>query len=167
MLNKLHTCLASICIACCPGGVAFSNAFFGVGSGPIFLDRLNCGLNDTRVLDCVPRSRQGLPECNHDRDVGIYCEGVSVYVHESTAYQLGILSSENAVAFLKYTIGTHSNNKLWNWIHLQKVNFCYFIWQNMKHFFVTVTVISCASLCWLVSKAYQLNECKSRFINVP
>ena len=66
-------------------GVRFLRASdsFGVGSGPIFLDRLNCGLNDTRVLDCVPRSRQGLPECNHDRDVGIYCEGVSVYVHES------------------------------------------------------------------------------------
>ena len=32
----------------------------------------------------------------------------------TTAYQLGIVSSENAVVFLKYTIGTHSNYHITN-----------------------------------------------------
>ena len=97
-------------------GVRFLRASdsFGIGSGPIFLDKLDCGLTDTRVLDCVPRSRQGLPECNHDRDVGVHCEGMSLgmcmNLMSTTAYQLRILSSENAVAFLKYTIGTHANS---------------------------------------------------------
>lgn len=61
-------------------GVQFLRASdsFGVGSGPIFLDRLNCMSGDTSVLNCVPRSIQGLPECNHDRDVGVHCEGMSL-----------------------------------------------------------------------------------------
>ena len=88
-------------------GVQFLRASdsFGVGSGPIFLDRLNCGLNDTRVLDCVPRSRQGLPECNHDRDVGIYCEGVSVYVHESDVnYNISAWNTISRECSSKYEI---------------------------------------------------------------
>ena len=61
-------------------GVRFLRASdsFGVGSGPIFLDRVNCMSGDTKVLNCVPRSIQGLPECNHDRDVGVHCEGMSI-----------------------------------------------------------------------------------------
>ena len=61
-------------------GVRFLRASdsFGVGSGPIFLDRVNCMSGDNKVLNCVPRSIRGLPECNHDRDVGVHCEGMSI-----------------------------------------------------------------------------------------
>ena len=54
---------------------AFIN--FGRGSGPIFLDRLDCGSNDNTLLSCNRFSTLGLPGCNHERDVGVHCEGVS------------------------------------------------------------------------------------------
>ena len=74
MLNKLHTCLASICIACCPGGVAFSNAFFGAGTGPIYLDDVACTSSASQLLECSSR-RVLAHNCLHSADAGVRCDG--------------------------------------------------------------------------------------------
>jgi hypothetical protein len=59
------------------GTVAFRNAFFGEGTGPIFLERYDdCRRNATRFLDCATRP-VGVHSCNHTNDAGVRCIGTS------------------------------------------------------------------------------------------
>ena len=48
------------------------------GSGPIFLDQLDCNQNDVSLLECRSFSRYslGIPgQCDHSHDVSIRCRG--------------------------------------------------------------------------------------------
>jgi len=47
------------------------------GSGPIFLDQLDCTQNDVSLLECSSPSfySLGLPQCDHSQDVSIRCRG--------------------------------------------------------------------------------------------
>ena len=47
---------------------------FGPGSGPIFLNRLNCDGTESSLLDCNG-FRTTVNLCDHTEDVGISCEG--------------------------------------------------------------------------------------------
>ena len=63
-LRTLHT-----------GGRAYSNAYFGIGRGPIFLDDVQCLSNSKQLLAC--HSRPILSHnCLHSADAGVGCEGV-------------------------------------------------------------------------------------------
>ena len=62
-----------ICIFC-TGGVAYSNAFFGAGTGPIHLDDVACTSSDSELLEC--HSSPILSHnCLHSADAGVQCEG--------------------------------------------------------------------------------------------
>ena len=47
---------------------------FGPGSGPIFLNRLNCDGTESSLLDCNGL-RTTVNLCDHTGDVAISCEG--------------------------------------------------------------------------------------------
>lgn len=47
------------------------------GSGPIFIERLECTQENTNILVCPTFSPLGLVNCNHSLDVSIKCEGQS------------------------------------------------------------------------------------------
>ena len=47
---------------------------FGPGSGPIFLNRLNCDGTELSLLDCSG-FRTTVNLCDHTEDVAISCEG--------------------------------------------------------------------------------------------
>ena len=51
------------------------------GSGPIFLDQLDCNRNDVSLLECRSFSRYslGLFQCDHSQDVSIRCRGKHVF----------------------------------------------------------------------------------------
>ena len=55
---------------------------FGVGSGPIFLDEVDCSETDSMLLQCNTFTPVGIHSCTHSQDVAILCEGtvLSVYV---------------------------------------------------------------------------------------
>ena len=57
------------------GGRAYSNGHFGNGSGPIFLDDVQCTSSASKLLECA-----SLPilshNCLHSADAGVGCEGV-------------------------------------------------------------------------------------------
>lgn len=54
--------------------MAHRGAFFGEGTGPIFLDRYDCTDRDVRLLDCaIPPI--GIHNCDHSRDAGVTCLG--------------------------------------------------------------------------------------------
>ena len=56
------------------GGRAYSNAHFGTGSGPIFLDDVQCSLNSNQLLECSSRPILS-HDCLHSADAGVGCEG--------------------------------------------------------------------------------------------
>ena len=58
---------------------------FGIGTGPIFLGSLDCRRpDDNTLLNCTSFSPLGLPNCRHERDVGVHCEGISTIIVPST-----------------------------------------------------------------------------------
>ena len=58
-----------------PGGRAYSNAYFGAGSGPIFLDEVQCTTSASQLLECPCRPILS-HNCLHSADAGVECEGV-------------------------------------------------------------------------------------------
>ena len=56
------------------GGRAYSNAHFGAGSGPIFLDDVQCTSSDSKLLECSS-SPVLMHNCLHSADAGVRCEG--------------------------------------------------------------------------------------------
>jgi len=51
---------------------ASHNAFYGQGSGEIWLDDLNCVGMELTILDCDSR-RWGIENCAHSEDAGVKC----------------------------------------------------------------------------------------------
>ena len=53
------------------GALAFSNAYFGRGTGPI-LDNFHCNGSESSLLDC---SHLNQSNCAHTTDAGVRCRG--------------------------------------------------------------------------------------------
>jgi hypothetical protein len=47
-----------------------------LGSGPIFLEGLECSTSDTDILNCrTTFTSVGLTDCKHSQDVSVKCRG--------------------------------------------------------------------------------------------
>ena len=53
-------------------------AFFGQGTGLIFLDNVGCTGNETSLLQCPRPGPIGAHNCNHSEDAGVTCGGMYV-----------------------------------------------------------------------------------------
>ena len=71
---EIHICVLYN-VPKCTGGRAYSNAYFGAGRGPIFLDDVQCSSSATQIMEC--HSRPILSHnCFHSNDAGVGCEGL-------------------------------------------------------------------------------------------
>ena len=52
-----------------------------MGSGPIFLDQLQCSGSEQSLLDCSTFTDVGLHSCNHAMDAGVKCRGLYMSIH--------------------------------------------------------------------------------------
>ena len=77
-----HTCILHcpvlcvwlhICSHCSTDSVAYSNAFYGQGTGSIWLDNVQCTGTESRLYDC-PASTIGSHNCGHSEDAGVSCQ---------------------------------------------------------------------------------------------
>ena len=60
-----------------PGAIQIPTTFYG--SGPIFLDELECTSSDNDLLSCrTTFTSVGLTSCNHSQDVSVRCIGMIV-----------------------------------------------------------------------------------------
>ena len=59
---------------CDTGGIPYSNARFGAGTGPIYLDDVACTLSASQLLECSSRPISS-HNCPHTADAGVGCEG--------------------------------------------------------------------------------------------
>ena len=57
------------------GGTPYNNAFFGAGTGPIYLDDVACTLSASQLLECPSRPIL-THDCDHHADAGVGCEGI-------------------------------------------------------------------------------------------
>ena len=70
------------------GAVAYQNAYFGRGTGPILLDDLVCSASEARLIDCPRTTSQGIgtyDNCpnGHGDDAGVRC-GIRKYNYTKT-----------------------------------------------------------------------------------
>ena len=54
------------------GPTAYRNAYFGRGTGGIYLDNVGCRGSESRLIDCY-HSVIGYHNCDHSDDAGIRC----------------------------------------------------------------------------------------------
>ena len=58
--------------------MALSGAYFGNGSGDIFLDNVVCSGTESSLLECRTNPI-GQHNCDHSEDAGVRCEGEQVH----------------------------------------------------------------------------------------
>ena len=66
------------------GGIAYSNAYFGAGTGPIYLDDVACISSASQLLECSSRPILA-HNCRHSADAGVGCEGSPTQVYYNVA----------------------------------------------------------------------------------
>ena len=67
-------------------GIARSNAFFGAGTGPIFLDDVQCTSSSSQLLECSSRPIL-THNCLHSADASVECEGrLNILCNASKCY---------------------------------------------------------------------------------
>ena len=52
--------------------VAYTNAYFGKGTGHTWLDNVQCTGSETHLVNCT-NSGIGINDCGHDEDAGVQC----------------------------------------------------------------------------------------------
>ena len=62
-----------LCV-CLTGAVALGQAYFGEGSGRIYLDNVNCRREEVTINDCE-HSGVSNHNCGHSEDAGVICLG--------------------------------------------------------------------------------------------
>ena len=56
------------------GAVAFSNAYYGMTTGPIHISNVQCTGNESGLINCT-YNRTSAASCNHSSDAGVLCQG--------------------------------------------------------------------------------------------
>jgi len=62
------------CFSVQSGAVAYTNAYYGSGSGPYHLDNVHCGGSETSLLSCS-HAVVGVHNCKHGDEAGVKCVG--------------------------------------------------------------------------------------------
>ena len=70
----IQICIFSTCYTCDTDGIPYYNAYFGAGTGPIYLDDVACTSSVNQLLECSSNPVLA-HNCDHHADAGVGCEG--------------------------------------------------------------------------------------------
>lgn len=73
-MQQLKVLMNFIYIALIAGATVHSFSFFGPGTGPIWLDDVQCSGIEARLVNCSS-SQIGVHNCHHSEDAGVTCQG--------------------------------------------------------------------------------------------
>ena len=76
-------------------GISYSNAYFGQGSGLIWLDNVECTSSESTLVSCGHLGVNNIRNCSHSEDAGLRCHG------QQGTYTYLILNSEDLFQALK------------------------------------------------------------------
>ena len=74
---------------------------YGTGSGPIFLDGLDCTGNEETLTQCNPQPNQVF-KCTHKHDVGVFCQ--SKNIRESNKWIASFFSCSKVLTGTDYFV---------------------------------------------------------------
>ena len=74
-------CIYLTCFTCDTDGIPYYNAYFGAGTGPIYLDDVACTSSVNQLLECSS-SPVLAHNCDHHADAGVGCEGSFMNTYE-------------------------------------------------------------------------------------
>ena len=74
---RIYICKLICNCAVFVGGIAYGNAQFGAGTGPIVLDDVRCSSSSSQLLECSS-SPILTHDCQHSEDAGVGCEGMLI-----------------------------------------------------------------------------------------
>ena len=95
--HELELVSISHALSFCAGGVAYSNAYFGAGAGPIYLDDVACTSSASQLLECSSRPIL-THNCLHSADAGVRCKGNLINLGYSIHAKFAIHQSSDCVA---------------------------------------------------------------------
>ena len=88
------------------GASSRSSAYFGQGSGPIWLDEVRCSGGEERLLSC-PANSIGSHNCGHSEDAAVICTTCKLFsevgiLEELTACSVyvHVIDSEKLITFI-------------------------------------------------------------------
>ena len=90
--GRLMRCdvLIQVCICSHVGASSPTQAYFGAGTGPIWLDNLLCSGTELRLADC-PANPLGMHNCNHNEDASVRCiPAYSKLINQQTCHATGV-----------------------------------------------------------------------------
>ena len=70
-----YTTLSTFISSHWKGSIAFHQAHFGQGAGPILIGNVHCSGEESSLLECN-RNMSGLFSCSHFNDAGVQCQGI-------------------------------------------------------------------------------------------
>ena len=85
------------------GSVAFKNAHFGRGVGPITLDNVACTSSEMSLLACR-HNKLFMHNCNHQKDAGVRCNNDSERIKNITASAIATSSASAVTVFLSWEL---------------------------------------------------------------
>lgn len=62
------------------GAIGLGSAYYGEGTGFIFLDEVDCDVNATGILQCLAGDVIGIQNCVHGQDASVVCGGEWLYL---------------------------------------------------------------------------------------
>ena len=78
---------------------ALDEAAFGQGSGPIWMDDVNCNGGEGRLVDC-PFNGFGVHNCVHGEDASVICGGIPAPAMSITTLMLAAFALIASGAFV-------------------------------------------------------------------